>query len=102
MRSPRRGKLRVAADVVYARSLYDPVGPGRQGKTVDGRHHADRYASPLDLLCYRCTATIASASGRYEEGAVHVVLEHLLGHLRSSLRAFGTEVPTPGIVNRSE
>src|SRR6516162_11754576 len=61
---------RVTADVLDARATDHTVGAGREREVVDGRDHPNGDADSLDLLGYRCAATIAGPSGGDEQGPV--------------------------------
>src|SRR5262245_45203173 len=65
-----RAQGRITAHVLDARAADHAVRAGREREVVDGRDHPDRNADSLDLLGYRCAATIAGPSGGDEQGAV--------------------------------
>src|SRR4029453_2846507 len=77
---------RVAADVLDARAANPPVGARGEGEVVDGRDHSHRNSDPLDLLGYRCAATIARSSGGDEQRPIDA----------RGLEAGGDVAPGPG------
>src|SRR5215510_3470151 len=75
-------EIRIATDVLNARTANDPVRPGGEGQVVDGGDHAHRNPHAFNFLGDRCPATIAGASRGDQETASDSTGVQILGDAR--------------------
>jgi hypothetical protein len=65
-------KARISANVFNPRAFDYSWGSGRQGQAEEGGNQGYGDSFPLDLLCYRRTATIAGTSGSNHHNGIDI------------------------------